>query len=63
MPRIIVAPDSFKESLTAAQAAYHIAAGVQKVLASVQVVQVLFWSLKGPNRGLIDNGGIFFYDG
>lgn len=40
MPRIIVAPDSFKESLTAAEVAVHIADGVHKVLPFAEVIQI-----------------------
>ncbi len=38
--RIIVAPDSFKESLTAYQAAQSISQGIKKVFPTAQVVQV-----------------------
>lgn len=51
MPRIIVAPDSFKESLTAAEVASHIADGIHKVLPSAEVIQI---PLADGGEGLTD---------
>lgn len=38
--RILVAPDSFKESLTSAQAAAHIAAGIRRVFPTAHIIQL-----------------------
>lgn len=38
--RILVAPDSFKESLKASQAAHFIAAGIRRVLPDAQITQI-----------------------
>jgi len=40
MPRIIIAPDSFKESLASPQVAAAIAAGVSRFLPSAEVIQL-----------------------
>ena len=51
MKRIIVAPDSFKESLSAAGVAFHIAEGIRKVLPAAEVVRI---PLSDGGEGLID---------
>ncbi|MGE5544927.1 MAG: glycerate kinase [Bacillota bacterium] len=51
MKRIIVAPDSFKESLTAAKVAFYIAEGIHKVLPEAEVIQI---PLSDGGEGLID---------
>jgi glycerate kinase len=51
VPHILVAPDSFKESLTAAEVAEHIAAGIHKVLPSAHVIQI---PLSDGGEGLTD---------
>ncbi len=51
MRRIIVAPDSFKESLDAAAVARHIASGIKQVSPETEVVQV---PLSDGGEGLVD---------
>lgn len=51
MKRIIVAPDSFKESLSAAGVAYHIAEGIHKVLPAAEVIRI---PLSDGGEGLLD---------
>jgi glycerate kinase len=51
MNRIIVAPDSFKESLTAAQVASHIVDGIRKVLPAAEVIEI---PLSDGGEGLTD---------
>jgi len=63
MKRIIVAPDSFKESLTAARAASCIAEGIHKVLPDAEIIQI---PLSDGGEGLTDTlvagtGGQFIH--
>lgn len=51
MKRIIVAPDSFKESLSATGVAYHIAEGIHKVLPAAEVIRI---PLSDGGEGLLD---------
>ncbi len=51
MNRIIVAPDSFKESLTAAEVASYVADGIRKVLPTAEVIEV---PLSDGGEGLTD---------
>ncbi|NLV17627.1 MAG: glycerate kinase [Syntrophomonadaceae bacterium] len=50
-PIVIVAPDSFKESLTAAQAARSIAGGIYKVFPGAKVIEI---PLSDGGEGLLD---------
>ena len=51
MLRIIVAPDSFKESLSARQVAMYISEGIRQILPSAEIVQV---PMSDGGEGLID---------
>ncbi|MEW6063940.1 hypothetical protein P378_09520 [Desulforamulus profundi] len=51
MRRVIVAPDSFKESLDAVAVAKHIASGIKRVFAEAEVVEV---PLSDGGEGLVD---------
>lgn len=50
--RILIAPDSFKESLTAAEAASFMAAGVGRIFPEAEVIQM---PLSDGGEGLVDN--------
>ncbi|KUG02453.1 glycerate kinase [hydrocarbon metagenome] len=63
MQRIIVAPDSFKESLSASQVTQSISEGIKKTLPAAQVIQV---PLSDGGEGLTESliaaaGGQFIY--
>ena len=51
MMRILVAPDSFKESLTASEVASFIAGGIHRVLPTAEVISI---PLSDGGEGLID---------